>query len=348
MNETEKAAEKLEESGKKTVLQSLSSTLALGYLGERESSSVTPGEIISPEEILIEDTSDSNANLVGDGELVEGTVSNCKMQVGGRSSKKSPWLIARERLKSMKRQKIEEVTDGLAENAVTTEGNPADGMKERERASKKQVVPGQMESSNSDLSRRYACHIAEDSVYNLIQSMSFETSEEKLQFEQKVLKMNAILEDELELIKSQHMRLKAEKFEKQHPTKEDKNSVKKISSWLNNLHSLKPFGSIAKADVPQMCATIFKDIFETVSLQSITPSILRRQSSDLEAIEELDLEAEANSFYLDPNKMDLSEFEDFTTKKMKLDGGLWYEDGNSRRKLLKYDALPPSLSLNKK
>ena len=127
--------------------------------------------------------------------------------------------------------------------------------------------------------------------------------------------------------------------------KQEDSSERSLFNIGSTIKRFNPFGKLTNFNFPDVYSKIFKNIVLPKEVDNALALLFDREYD--ENVEDLDLESEAKALCLDPNLMDVSEFEDHVTKKMKEDGGLMYKNSDYEEILLKYDALPPALSLRK-
>ena len=127
--------------------------------------------------------------------------------------------------------------------------------------------------------------------------------------------------------------------------KQEDSSEQSLFNIGSTIKRFNPFGKLTNFNFSDVYSKIFKNIVLPKEVDNALALLFDREYD--ENVDDLDLESEAKALCLDPNLMDVSEFEDRVTKKMKEDGGLMYKNSDYEEILLKYDALPPALSLRK-
>lgn len=91
---------------------------------------------------------------------------------------------------------------------------------------------------------------------------------------------------------------------------------------------------------------VYSKIVAKIALPEALKDVLAMMQEDDSELEIADFDAEGNAFLFAADAK-TTDFEDVITKRMKADGGLKYKNCEQKEMLLRYEALPPGLSLKK-
>ena len=184
--------------------------------------------------------------------------------------------------------------------------------------------------------------------------IEFDSREERDAFESKMACMENILENELNEIRKQHIRLREEQVKI--PRLKQRKSGKRIHKQANvtRVYNHTHRGDFSKAqetpDESTFLRTNDNPLLEEVSLVNEIQDVLdqmcdlSRELKDIEKI--LSIEVRERLLHPEPRLIQIKAPEDELSEQMKSDGGFRYSSSDSSVQRISYDSLPPPLTLS--
>lgn len=183
--------------------------------------------------------------------------------------------------------------------------------------------------------------------------IKFDSREERDAFESKMACMENILENELNEIRRQHIRLREEQIKI--PRLKQRKSGKRIHKQANvSRDNYTHRGDFTKTqetlDESTFLRTDDNPLLEEVSLVNEIQDVLdqmcnlSRELKDIEKI--LSIEVRERLLHPEPRLIQIKAPEDELSEQMKSDGGFRYSSSDSSVQRISYDTLPPPLTLS--